>query len=109
MALGPHGSSGPIGPSGDNSTGGGSGPTGGNKGPQGTTRDGIPYQPGKPKLKAIPPVDTPDTNGGAVTPPPLDLSAIVAEQEAPRRRALSGVGVPSGGAGITGYAGIFIP
>ena len=52
-----------------------SSPNGGNSGGKYTNPNGVPVdQNPAPKLKPIPPVDTPDTNGGAVTPPPLDLS-----------------------------------
>jgi hypothetical protein len=93
------GSSGPSGPKGSGSKG--------SKG--GSTID--PYgSRDKKKLKPIP--DVPDSDGGAVTPEPLDLSLLAGEETPPQRRPLNNSGVGGGlvpQSGITGYAGIFIP
>jgi hypothetical protein len=79
----------------------------GARGPNGSNNKSDILSPKKKKdASGVPQIDTPDTDGGAVVPEPIDLSLLVAEQ--PKRRALSGISSPAQG-GITGYAGVFIP
>ena len=73
----------------------------------GTNENGVPIQPKKlPSIPALPD-HAPDTNGGAITPQPVDLSLIAAETAAPARKPLQRPTV--GGAQITGMSGVFIP
>jgi len=61
--------------------------------------------PVKKPLRTIP--EVPESDGGAAPAPAFDLSTLQAPQT-PQRRALSGISAPVQ-AGITGYAGIFVP
>jgi hypothetical protein len=59
----------------------------------------------KPKVPSIP--DVPDHNGGATPIEPIDLTTLTGP-ELPRRKPLN----PSlniAEAGVTGYAGVFVP
>jgi hypothetical protein len=64
--------------------------------------------PARPKLPSIPD-HVPDTNGGAITPTPLDLSLIAGPQDLPQRRPLHSASLSVPQTGVTGYAGVFIP
>jgi hypothetical protein len=76
----------------------------GNKENKGSNKDGVPYLPNGPKtLKTIPDVE----DSPIVNPEPIDLTPLTT----PARRPLRDVAI--GGqyaqAGITGYAGVFVP
>ena len=83
---------------------------GGLHGPSGSNRDGVSITSKKDSVHT--PLNLiPDSPDAAPVPPPADLSLLAGRTTEPARRPLrdASMGGQYNAAGITGYAGIFIP